>query len=152
MTQTTRVPEVVAALVAVAEALRVAGTVGLVIDGPQPRAAAAKGTTGLAVAVTDRAVESRLAKMAGLDVGRYEETVETVCGAWSWSGGTDLAPHRAKCAEIHAAFMDALRADVHLGGICEQVVMGTRSLWTPQSDSQGASYFLAFSVVTLSYL
>lgn len=152
MTQTTRVPEVVAALVAVAEGLREAGTVGLVIDGPQPKAAAAKGTTGLAVAVTDRAVESRLAKAPGLDPGRYEETVEVTCGAWSWSGGADLERHRVKCADIHAEFMDALRADVRLGGIVQQVVMGTRSLWTPQSDSQGASYFLAFTVVTLAYL
>lgn len=151
MTQTTRVPEVVAALVTVAGALKTAGTIDMVQDGPQAKGPT-KNSVGLAIAVTDTAVVSTLAPMTGYDAGRYSEKIEVTCNAWSWSGGSDLAQHRVGVAAVHAAFMDACRADEHLSGICEQVVMGVRTLWTPQNDSEGVSYFLAFTVVALAYL
>lgn len=135
----TCVPAAVDALVTIARGIPDCA----VLDGPTPRGPAAGAT--IAVGVGDPAVSSVVEVLEGLTIS-YLETSLIVCNVWSWSGGTELKPHRDRCAQIVEQLDTAIRADVTLGGICDQVTFGPDWQWTPEVDTAGASYTVAFTI------
>jgi hypothetical protein len=142
-----RVPLLIAAIVDTSKTL---DSVDDVFYGPSPRGAQ-PGRRQLGVFVGDRGADVSMQPFDGWEHA-YTETVDVVCNAVSWSGGTGLEQHVSNVEAILADLADALSSDPSLGGVCERAVIGPRELWTPQVDQQGASVNLAFTVRALSYV
>lgn len=148
--QSSRVPIVVRALVALGERMRSSGDVDVVLFGPTPKGAT-KNSRTLAFFVGDPGVSVDVAP-ASWDQQTYVETVEVTCNAISWSGGVDTSPHLDACGAMWDALRSLIEGDPRLGGVCELATMGRRERWSPLSDSAGASVVLAFTVRVQSYV
>lgn len=135
---TTRAPEVVDALIELADRIDDC----TVMDGP---VAAIKQGTTIAIAVGQPAVISTMQLMEGLAI-RYLETVSVTCNVWSWSGGSKVKPHRDRCKEVLDALKAQLQEDSTLGGVCDQVTLGDKFAWAPETDEQGTSMAVGFTI------
>jgi hypothetical protein len=145
-----RLPVVVRALVALGQRMKTANDVDIVLFGPTPKGAT-KGARTLALFVGNPGATVSL-DTASWDQQTYVETVEVTCNAISWSGGTDVSPHMDACGAMWDSLRALVEGDPKLGGVCELATMGRREVWTPVSDSEGASVALAFTVRVQSYV
>lgn len=141
---TTRVPDVVDAL------LVLAGRIDdcKVEDGPAFKVT--KGTT-IAIGVGEPAVIATKELLEGLAI-RYRETVSVTCNLWSWSGGSKVKPHRDRCKEVLDALKAQLDEDSTLGGVCDRVNLGQQFAWLPESDKDGVSVTVGFTIDAMAMI
>lgn len=147
--QPSRVPEVVDAVLALADAYAVdekaAGRAVAVLDGPSPKSL--KGDV-IAVGVGENSVIVENVVAQGMAI-HYTETVDVVCNLWSWTGATKRAAvkgHRDRCGDMLAALVAKMRDDPTLDGVCDQAVLGESLVWQQENDSAGASCAVGFTV------
>jgi hypothetical protein len=138
--QTARAAAVVDGLLAAIGAVKDASTA--LLDGAYPGDLAE--SDGIAVGVGDESVLVTREREPGYG-DSYRETVTVVCLAWSWTGNTDMAPRRARCAELITLVQEAVATDRRLGGSCDQADLDGNQSWL-QTQTDGATCAVGFSV------
>jgi hypothetical protein len=147
--QSDRVPEVVDAIVAVGEAMKTAGEVGEILDGPTPKGSSGEPTTALEIFVGDQATVSALTPL--VPGGRIDvEDLDVACRITAWGGETTgYTVFRTQIRDVLKHLRDRLKADPKLGGIVDRARIGTSPMvWADASDAEGSAVTLEFTVST----
>lgn len=145
---TTRVPEVVDALLAlVAAALPdvqvTDGHPGPVDLNPDVVSIAAGGDQGWSVEVTQTHDDA---------LCDPTETGAITCGVSSWRGDIGMKPVRDRAAELLAAFEDVIRDDRTLGAVVDWCEFTGDMWWALRHTSEGSAADVGFRVQYRAYL
>lgn len=149
--QSDRVPAVVDALVALGVAMKAAGEVGEVLDGPTPRGASGEPATALEVFVGDQAAVSSLTPLVA-GGRRYVETIAVACRITAWGGDTNgetpvFSTYRTQISDVLKHLRDRIQADRTLGGVADKAeISSDPQPWSDESDDQGSALTLSLTI------
>lgn len=145
---TTRVPAVVDALIAAfTEALPNAQ----VVDGPRTAQELADDVVIVGQFSDAGSVRSTQVRQQGLG-SRPQETFTVQCVLSSWSGTPGMRARRVRAGEMLAAVDTALRADMTLGGVADNVTLGENIEWLQDQTNSGPVCEVAFEVTGRAWL
>lgn len=152
--QPTRVPAVVDALVTLlTEAFEDDGVA--VIDGPPLDVRNLPADDVLVIGATGPdglAVDNNLTKQQGLGPPRYLEVFEVFCIFSTVRGDTNMSDRRARCLWAMAKVQSVLEQSAGLGGVADQVTLGTAMSWGQEQHEDGATVDVMFPIAGAALL